>query len=393
MKKKIIFIFTILITLVWSTQVIAEETSNLPLFRMYHSGLKVHLYTKDANEYNVLGKRGWKQEGLAWVTAKEEGELVYRLYHSSLKVHLYTKDTNEYKILGGRGWKQEGVAFYSEGKLPIYRLYHSGMKKHLYTKDTNEYKILGGRGWKQEGIAFYGLTSSTQKIVSKIVKEQKEIPFKTIYKEDNSLFKGEQIVQTKGVKGLLTTSYKVTYIDGIETKRTKIKEETKKPIDEVILKGTKDKITTKTETTREVLKFDKFTEYTNTMLSGQSKLKTKGVNGFVVTTYEITYTNGVETDRKILTQKSQKPINEITLTGALIEEDVRPGDPNYTSIPLEYVEDETVPYGETKVVSEGRKAYYTIGYKNFFSGEIESKVLTPASPPNYRYPSRRCRDG
>ena len=40
-----------------------ETTS---LYRLYHRGLKVHLYTKSANEYKVLGTRGWKQEGVAW---------------------------------------------------------------------------------------------------------------------------------------------------------------------------------------------------------------------------------------------------------------------------------------------------------------------------------------
>ncbi|HFU4203898.1 TPA: leucine-rich repeat protein [Streptococcus suis] len=129
------------------------------LYRLYHSGLQVHLFTTDSNEYKVLGTRGWKQEGIAWSTSDDSGDNVYRLYHPGLKVHLYTKDTNEYKVLAGRGWRQEGVAYRSYGSLPIYRLYHAGIKKHLYTKDANEYKILSQRGWKQEGIAFYGLSS------------------------------------------------------------------------------------------------------------------------------------------------------------------------------------------------------------------------------------------
>lgn len=133
------------------------ERSTHPLYRLYHPGLKVHLYTKDANEYAVLASRGWKQEGIAWMTAVEQGELIYRLYHPGLKVHLYTKDTNEYKVLATRGWKREGEAFRSYGEVPVYRLYHPGIKKHLYTKDTNEYKVLATRGWKQEGIAFYAV--------------------------------------------------------------------------------------------------------------------------------------------------------------------------------------------------------------------------------------------
>lgn len=140
-----------------NVQAKSPELSTNPLYRLYHPGLKVHLYTKDKNEYTVLAGRGWKQEGTAWTTAVNQGEVVYRLYHPGLKVHLYTKDVNEYKVLATRGWKQEGEAFRSYGEVPVYRLYHAGIKKHLYTKDANEYKVLATRGWKQEGIAFYAV--------------------------------------------------------------------------------------------------------------------------------------------------------------------------------------------------------------------------------------------
>ncbi|HFI0255420.1 TPA: Ig-like domain-containing protein [Streptococcus suis] len=128
-----------------------------PVYRLYHSGLQVHLYTTDANERTVLASRGWMYEGIAWKTATKTGDPVYRLYNPSLKVHLYTRDYNEYTILAERGWQQEGIAYRSYGTQPIYRLYHTGLKKHLYTKDANEYAILATRGWKQEGIAWYSL--------------------------------------------------------------------------------------------------------------------------------------------------------------------------------------------------------------------------------------------
>ena len=217
MKKKSILLF-LLATILFLFPRVASAASNTPLYRLYHPDLRVHLYTKDKNEYTVLGKRGWNQEGLAWVTANGEGDTVFRLYHPGLKVHLYTKDKNEYQVLATRGWQQEGTAFYSEGSLPIYRLYHTGMKKHLYTKDENEYKVLATRGWKQEGIAFYGLTSETQKVTTETVKTTEVIPFKTITKDDKNLYKDETKVQTKGVNGSIETTYKVTYIDGIETK-------------------------------------------------------------------------------------------------------------------------------------------------------------------------------
>lgn len=144
------------LTLFWGQKVAADTG----LYRLYHPGLQVHLYTTDSNEYKVLGTRGWSQEGLAWTTSDNKGETVYRLYHPGLKVHLYTKDTNEYKVLATRGWKQEGPSYRSYGSMPIYRLYHPGIKKHLYTKDENENKVLGTRGWIQEGIAFYGLKTN-----------------------------------------------------------------------------------------------------------------------------------------------------------------------------------------------------------------------------------------
>lgn len=129
------------------------ETKTKAVYRLYHSGIRSHLYTTDANEYKVLATRGWKQEGIAWKSSNT-GTPVYRLYYSGLKVHLYTKDKNEYKVLATRGWKQEGIAYHSEGSVKVYRLYHSGLKKHLYTKDKNEYKVLATRGWKQEGVAW-----------------------------------------------------------------------------------------------------------------------------------------------------------------------------------------------------------------------------------------------
>ena len=135
--------------------VVKAESSLKSVYRLYHPGLKVHLYTSDANENTVLATRGWRQEGVAWKT-KEIGDApVYRMYHPGLKVHLYTKDLNEYQVLAKRGWLQEGIPYQSFGTIPVYRLYHSGIKKHLYTKDENEKTVLSKSGWTYEGIAWH----------------------------------------------------------------------------------------------------------------------------------------------------------------------------------------------------------------------------------------------
>ena len=99
MKKKTI-LTGLLAALVLTCLTLGKSVlADTGLYRLYHPGLQVHLYTTDTNEYKVLGARGWKQEGLAWNTADKQGDAVYRLYHPGLRVHLYTKDTNEYKVL------------------------------------------------------------------------------------------------------------------------------------------------------------------------------------------------------------------------------------------------------------------------------------------------------
>lgn len=125
-----------------------------PVYRLYHAGVKRHLYTQSSYESRVLSSRGWRYEGEKFKTATQ-GASVYRLYHSGTREHLYTTSKNERDVLKTRGWRDEDVAWYSAGQKPIYRLYHAGLKVHLYTADTNEREVLSKRGWTDEGISFF----------------------------------------------------------------------------------------------------------------------------------------------------------------------------------------------------------------------------------------------
>ncbi|MGT2754303.1 CAP domain-containing protein [Streptococcus ovis] len=236
-----------------------QAKADTGLYRLYHSGLKVHLFTKDTNEYKVLDQRGWTQEGLAWNTADDKGEIVYRLYHPGLRVHLYTKDTNEYKVLGQRGWRQEGPAYRSYGELPIYRLYHQGMKKHLYTRDAYEYKVLGTRGWRQEGIAFYGLTEPS-KTVPPVAKPTTKVATKATIKPVTQKTKTTTKVASKPVTQATTkpTTKAVTKATTKATTKPSTKPSTKattattKPTTSVTTKATTARPTTTTPTTTTV---------------------------------------------------------------------------------------------------------------------------------------------
>lgn len=130
-----------------------------PMYRLYNPNSGEHLFTVDANEYSVLPRYGWRQEGVAW-NSPSDGTPVYRLYNPYSGDHHYTMDANEYATLPRHGWRQEGVAFRSDpsrGKT-IYRLFnpYASTGTHHYTLDANEYATLPRHGWRQEGVAWYG---------------------------------------------------------------------------------------------------------------------------------------------------------------------------------------------------------------------------------------------
>ena len=88
------------------------------------------------------------------------------------------------------------------------------------------------------------VTEGTRIVVSRVtyedVKVTEEIPFETTKKDDSSLKKGTEKVETEGAVGERTITYKVKKVDGAEESREQISDEvTKEPVNEVILVGTK----------------------------------------------------------------------------------------------------------------------------------------------------------
>lgn len=70
---------------------------------------------------------------------------------------------------------------------------------------------------------------------------KEELPFKTVEKEDDTLAKGTRKVVTKGVKGVRENTIRQVWVDGKRSKDQKLTSKvTRKPVDEVILVGTKE---------------------------------------------------------------------------------------------------------------------------------------------------------
>ena len=78
--------------------------------------------------------------------------------------------------------------------------------------------------------------------------ENADIPFETIYKEDNTLDKGTEVIETEGINGVkeITTTY--TVINGTRQDNPKVEEKvTKEKTDKVVRRGTKVSTTTTPE--------------------------------------------------------------------------------------------------------------------------------------------------
>ena len=75
---------------------------------------------------------------------------------------------------------------------------------------------------------------------SETEKSTQNIPFETIYKDDNTLDKGKEVTETEGINGTkeITTTY--TVINGIRQDNPKVEEKvTKEKVDKVVRRGTK----------------------------------------------------------------------------------------------------------------------------------------------------------
>lgn len=71
------------------------------------------------------------------------------------------------------------------------------------------------------------------------VQETEAIPFTKETKEDGARVSGETVVTTAGVDGVKTKTYKITLVDGKETSRELLKEETTtEPVTEITSVGT-----------------------------------------------------------------------------------------------------------------------------------------------------------
>ena len=165
--------------------------------------------------------------------------------------------------------------------------------------------------------------------------ENADIPFETIYKDDNTLDKGIEATETEGTNGVkeITTTY--TVINGVRQDNPKVEEKvTKEKTDKVVRRGTK---VTSSETKRSTqnIPFETIYKDDNTLDKGKEVVITEGINGTKEITTTYTVINGVRQDNPKVEEKvTKEKIDKVVRRGTKVSTTTTPELPNNTNKPI-----------------------------------------------------------
>ena len=184
--------------------------------------------------------------------------------------------------------------------------------------------------------------------------ENADVPFETIYKDDNTLDKGTEITETEGINGTkkITTTY--TVINGIRQDNPKVEEKvTKEKVDKVVRRGTK-VTSSETEKSTQNILFETIYKDDNTLDKGTEVVTTEGINGVkeITTTYIII--NGVRQDNPKVEEKvTKEKVDKVVRRGTKVTSSET--EKSTQNIPFEtiYKNDNSLDKGKEVVITEG----------------------------------------
>ena len=184
--------------------------------------------------------------------------------------------------------------------------------------------------------------------------ENADVPFETIYKDDNTLDKGTEITETEGINGTkeITTTY--TVINGIRQDNPKVEEKvTKEKVDKVVRRGTK-VTSSETEKSTQSIPFETIYKDGNTLDKGTEVTETEGTNGVKEITTTYTVINGVRQDNPKVEEKvTKEKIDKVVRRGTKVTSSET--ERSTQNIPFEtiYKDDNTLDKGKEIVITEG----------------------------------------
>ena len=184
--------------------------------------------------------------------------------------------------------------------------------------------------------------------------ENADIPFETIYKEDNTLDKGTEVTETEGINGVkeITTTY--TVINGIRQDNPKVEEKvTKEKVDKVVRRGTK-VTSSKTEKSTQNIPFETIYKDDNTLDKGTEVTETEGINGTKEITTTYTVINGIRQDNPKVEEKvTKEKVDKVVRRGTKVTSSET--EKSTQNIPFEtiYKDENSLDKGKEVVITEG----------------------------------------
>ena len=250
-------------------------------FVYWENGSKEFDFSKKITE-NLLLKAMWEQ-------------LSYTIKFDSKGGTLINNQTvaNDTIVIKPNNPTREGYSFIG---------WYSGNEEYSFKKGVERDLVLVAR-WKED----------EPESVTKTETKKEVLKFSTKEENDPTLEVGKTSTKQEGINGEQTITYSVTYVDGKETTRTEVsRKTTKQPVVKIINVGTKEKtqtvITKENITVTDKIPFKTITVGEDpTLAKGQTKIVKEGENGILTTVYEVTFTNGIESNREM---KSQEVIKE-----------------------------------------------------------------------------------
>ena len=174
--------------------------------------------------------------------------------------------------------------------------------------------------------------------------ENADIPFETIYKDDNTLDKGTEVTETEGINGVkeITTTY--TIINGIRQDNPKVEEKvTKEKVDKVVRRGTK-VTSSETEKSTQNIPFETIYKDDNSLDKGKEVVITEGINGTKEITTTFTVINGVRQDNPKIEEKVTKDkVDKVVRRGTKVSTTTTPELPNNTNKPISPISNDSKP--------------------------------------------------
>ena len=150
--------------------------------------------------------------------------------------------------------------------------------------------------------------------------DQFDVDFETEYVNDDTIFVGDSVIKTPGVKGIRTVSYREIRDNDTNDliSREQVSDSiTTKPIKQIVLVGTKPLTRTAQRTEKQDIDFDIVKVPSDKLFVGEEEIQTPGVKGTRTIVHEDTIDNRNNTviSSRVISDEQTEPVKQIVLVG------------------------------------------------------------------------------